>query len=696
MDRSKVKKRLVFWYAFFWFLLIYALYQSYGVYFLDLTSTKSKWVGLFAGSIALLLASLKFCETTLLILKNTIFKQIYNYFQSGNFVVNYKINRYAFIVGSLISILVFRTLGFPFILCLFAGLISTMIMNFINDFIYNYSAVKSKLFLEEAVSKSCKINLFAAISTAFVTIAFSIVPIVILYHIFKDYQIIYGYVLGGALIFVCSAINYIITKFSLYNTEEPLGKSFEGLTLFDKRNPLLLLNGLCKGVLNSRYYLNNIYISYGIGLVSAITIGALCLNLMGAFLPIIILSNGIFASIIAILIINFNAQEQIKSLYLMLPVYLVIFTSLTYWTIHTWLLQEGSGLIYSTVLGAILACVHCCLNAKSILGTKIFREIINSASLGQYSAWVQTIKASFKGVFTSTLFLILSILFAFLLPKGIEAPLVGIYGISLCVCGYLSICIVFSVIQSYAILAKNSIEIPQTYEKELVDIKDVDTNSLTMIVQKIFSINKNYSSIATILSSLSAFIAYTLVCYIEEIDILNPYILANLIFGSIFGLLFASKLFTMSTKNALKLIIEAKRQFRKTSQILEYQELPNYKKPIKLLLDNNIIQITGLLILFFVILYLDLRFLKYEAIAGCLFAIILTGYFVSIFTGNLANNAKNALVFFENNYYQTKEHSIIENVKKITQIPYGLISGAYDILIKFMAIVLLSIAIMFV
>ena len=62
MDREKNNKKLIIWYAVLWFLLFCALYLSYFVYFIDTKSTKSKWVALFAGAIALLCASCKTIE----------------------------------------------------------------------------------------------------------------------------------------------------------------------------------------------------------------------------------------------------------------------------------------------------------------------------------------------------------------------------------------------------------------------------------------------------------------------------------------------------------------------------------------------------------------------------------------------------------------------------------------------------------
>lgn len=697
MDRKNIKKRLIFWYTFLWLFLFFALYQAYCVYFVDLTSTKSKWVGLFAGAIGALFASLKVCEITFLNPQDKIFKQITSFFRNGNFIFEYKINRYVLIITALLSVFLFKPLGFGFVLCLIIGAVLTITLNSINNSIFNYSTAKANSFLNESFSTSNKINFFSSISIGLLTIAFAIIPIVILYHAFKDYQIISGYVLGVGLYYFCSSANYIITKFALQISKEPLLNSFQNLTLYDKRNPLLLLNGLFKGILSMQYYTNNILFSYCLAFVGAITIGAFCLNLMGAFLPIIILSNGLFAGIICALLTKLNKTEsQIKPLYIAFFAQLIIFSLLTYWTMNTWLL-EGKSLIISPILGGVFAFICCCLNLKETYNSKTSKEIINSSTLGQYCAWVQVIKSSLKNIFLPVMFLILMILFAFLAPNGIEAPLLGIYGISLSICGFFAVNSILLISQIFAISLNNTNKIISTYEKE-IDITQIEEkrNYINKTTRNIFSINKNYALFATFLSTLCAFIAYTLVCYIEEMDILNPYILANLIFGATFGLFFASKLFSNASKNGLKLIIESKKQFRKNPQILEYQESANFIQPIKSLLDNNIIQITSLLILFAIVIYIDIRYLKYEAIAGCLFAMSLVGFGISIFANNIENNAKSAQIYYENTYFKSKEHAILTIIKNISKFPYGLIYGAYDILIKFMAIVLLALAMMFI
>lgn len=699
MDRNNIKRRLFFWYAFLWLFLAFALYQSYGIYFLDLTSTKSKWIGLFAGAIGILFASLKICEISFNITQNTIYKQIANFFQRASFIFDSKINKFAIALNVITALILLKKLGIAFVICLITGAIVAIVLNAIIKFIFNYANSKANIISAESIDASYNINLFASIAISFTTISFCIIPIVSLYHAFKDYQVICGFLLGFGIFFLTSATSYIISKFALKIAKEPLKNSFQNLEKIDKRNPLMLLKGFLAGSYNAQYFCNNIFISYCLGFIGAITIGALCLNLMGAFLPIVILTNGLFASILCALFVKLKIGQNLSNAFCAsIFAQFVIFSLLTYWTIKTWLLDE-KGLIVSTILGALYALINFCINTKNSISSKSCKDIINASSLGEYSMWTQCAKASFKNIFTPLLLLILTLLFAFIAPKGIEAPLLGIFGMSLCVCGYLSTSATISISQIFGYNYKNTKEIPNNYTKEIGTQATEETKEITQEVENIFYANKNFNSIATFLSALSAFIAYTLVCYVEEMDILNPYILANLLLGAALGIIFASKIYFASSKNALKLVIEAKRQFRKHPQILEYQEMPNYEQPAKILISNNIIQISSMLIMLAIILYLDLHYLKYEAIAGLLFGLILSGFTISWYAINLKTISSKANNYFKNNYYnaeETKEYVLLSNMTNLCKIPADLIYGSYDILIKFIAITLLSLAIMFI
>ena len=125
MDRIRANRKIFFWYSALWILFIVALYLSYGVYFVDTTSTKSKWVGLFAGAIALLFASCKILEISLLSSKNPTLEKVARYFKNGAFIfLNRVLKISAFVFFVLILLL--HKMGVAFCVCLVTGGISAL------------------------------------------------------------------------------------------------------------------------------------------------------------------------------------------------------------------------------------------------------------------------------------------------------------------------------------------------------------------------------------------------------------------------------------------------------------------------------------------------------------------------------------------------------------------------------------------
>ena len=82
MDRNSQIKQFI-WNLIFWLFFFAALYLSYAVYFANTVTTKSKWVGLFSGAIAILLASVKFVENVYTYSKDTDLTKTINKYYGG-------------------------------------------------------------------------------------------------------------------------------------------------------------------------------------------------------------------------------------------------------------------------------------------------------------------------------------------------------------------------------------------------------------------------------------------------------------------------------------------------------------------------------------------------------------------------------------------------------------------------------------
>ena len=124
MEKKQNKKRLFFWHFILWIFFIIALYLSYGVYFVNITSTKSKWVLLFAGAIALLYSSCKILEMTFYRndLKETSDEiekssKLYLHFLSYKTLLS-------FFAALIISVLLYYFIGYCYGICFFTGFLA--------------------------------------------------------------------------------------------------------------------------------------------------------------------------------------------------------------------------------------------------------------------------------------------------------------------------------------------------------------------------------------------------------------------------------------------------------------------------------------------------------------------------------------------------------------------------------------------
>ena len=88
--------------------------------------------------------------------------------------------------------------------------------------------------------------------------------------------------------------------------------------LTTKTNPMSGLNVVLSNTFNTSILNLDLSLTYIAVVISTMTVGAEAFNLQGAFFPIVICANGLFASILSILITRFNKISPVKKIYIIL------------------------------------------------------------------------------------------------------------------------------------------------------------------------------------------------------------------------------------------------------------------------------------------------------------------------------------------------------------------------------------------
>ncbi len=503
MEREQIKTKLTIWYFIFWILLLIALYLAYAVYFPNTTSTKSKWVILFASSVSLLFAGCKFLEIS-----------YYKHDDENIKNETKKQNKLFAILYNCQSIILIISLGFVlyllkayvaayFTFCTVLGYLIYVISSKTSSKILIGAKVKAQDANDYSITTSLKLNNNAYIASSFVYWALLCTGVVVLYHIFKDYEIIIGYITG-----FCSGAFFENTINAIFkNIFERIYKTIKNASSLEayKETTEIFQNNILN--CNSSKYFE----VYGIILICAIIIGANSVGLMGAFLPLIMSGNAIFLSTFILLFSKVNKLNNPLKTNLKNILFISFFAGLAViLEIHYWLGHDFLSIGYNALLGALC-------------GAAVLYFNKNNAKINLIAEEENRFSKAFMGLFVS-IFLFVS---SFLIAQGIDYVLFGFYNTIIAFMGFQSVVLIASI-----------------FEKN----------------EKLNICAKTYIKISNILVFISSMLAFSMLFSPEETDIFNPLALCLVLAGFSIPFIIIKLIFNISLKQAGAIIKNFKKE----------------------------------------------------------------------------------------------------------------------------------------
>ena len=683
MDRNSKLKQIM-WNTIFWISLFVALYLSYAVYFVNTVTTKSKWIGLFSGAIAILLAAVKFVENVYSYSKNPdLIKKIKLYFSGldGFFVKSAKT---ILVLVVFFSIFTYKIIGPQFVCAFLIGIVCSIFLN-----VNNYHALFSTSFREAfdfQNQESFKRIYNTSLSSALLMYGVMLALCVIIYHMYKDYQMLAGFSLGvcvcGFIFSLCSVISKKVTSASGDLLEESEYRNSE------ERKLLVFADDINKGITPSIYQTNNILMSCAGILIAAISVGMYCMEIMASFLPIVIVTNALFAStFIAALIRLTKKTDYIKLLIVSMLAEIVLFNAINYFTIKFWL-PSCINLLYCLILGSLLGFFAICYLIRNIFySDKLSSKLINSASIGIKNLIVQCVKDSCKKTIIPSGLIFASVLLSFWLAYGLENPLLGLWGVILCAIGFLCsafLPVVFMYLSQHLVNINNFSDM---FNKEL------DLSLIKETGKKFSLVFNKYLNFSVVIVVIALILSYSVVADLEEIDLINPYVISSLILGAGIPFIFVYFCINNVIKNSKKIIFETKKELK---YHLQNQELSDgiFKLTVKKLSENISTEVgfsVGIVLLIFFFIAI---LLKTEALAGFLIGILVSYTGINFIITNasvilkLAQNALDIESIEQTNSAGFENLNVADEVFSFTK---NFLSPVLNLLILFLSIVCFAI-----
>lgn len=699
------KTRNIFWESIFWVLLITGIYMSFGVY---AKGSKALYVGLIAGIMALLFAAVK---TAKIMSKNKgtdTMAAISNHIYTGAMAFlkrEYKILSFFVVI---VAILIAVFLNIKTSICFLCGALSSALAGFIGMSVSTKSNSRTAHAAGKSLNKAFRIAFNGGVVMGMTVVGLGLFGLTLLYIIFKDYDIVNGFALGASSIALFARVGGGIFTKAADVGADLVGKVEAGIPEDDHRNPAVIADNVGDNVGDVAGMGADLFESYVGSIIAAITLGALCLNLMGAFLPVIIASIGIFSSIIAVYFVRTKEHgNPMHSLQIGTTGAMVLVLAGSYAFIRSWFYDLGAnGIFFALLIGVI---------AGMLIGylTEYFtsynfnpvKNIAKSTETGTATAVISGLDVGMLSTFFPMAIISIATISAFLVIGGMESYTLGVYGISLAAVGMLSTVGIIVAVDAYGPISDNAGGIAQmaNLDKEIRE----RTDKLDSVGNTTAAIGKGFAIGSAALTALALLCAYATVINLTDIDILNPFVTAGVLFGAGLPFLFCSLTMGAVGRAASKMVNEVRRQFKENPGIMTGESQPDYKKCVDIstkaaileMLLPGIIAIGAPLVVGLGTAALTNKIIGAQALGGMLMGAIATGVCLAIMMANTGGAWDNAKKYIEEGHFGGKgsaQHAA-SVVGDTIGDPFKDTSGpSLNILIKLMTIVSLVCATLFI
>ncbi len=696
-----------FWKTLFWVIFAVAIYFCYAKLFpMDVKTASMLWIGTIAGALSLLFATLKIytiaCENAgdkdILRIASHIFKGAMAFLKR-----EYKI-LFWFVI--LVFGLLFKFIDLETAICFVCGAFCSALAGFVGMYVSTKSNSRTAQAAKGSLNKAFKIAFSGGAVMGLTVVGLGLFGLSVLYLIYKDPAIINGFGLGASSIALFARVGGGIYTKAADVGADLVGKVEAGIPEDDCRNPAVIADNVGDNVGDVAGMGADLFESYVGSIIAAITLGAICLSLEGAFLPVLISAAGIFASIIAINFVRTSENsDPMAALQRGTVVSMVILIAASYYIVK-FFIPDFTGVFWAILTGIITG---------SIIGflTEYYtsydynptKSIANAAKTGPATTIIAGLGVGMKSTFLPLVLICAAIIASFVLAGGLNSYTLGIYGVSMAAVGMLAVVGMIVAVDAYGPISDNAGGIAQMAGLEGA-VRE-RTDKLDSVGNTTAAIGKGFAIGSAALTAIALLSAFATVVELDKVDILNPFVNSGLLFGAALPFLFCALTMGAVGRAAQKMVDEVRRQFRELKGIMEGKCEPQYAKCVDISARSAIyemfmpgfIAIAAPLIVGLGVAFFTDKASGAQALAGMLMGSIASGVCLAIMMANSGGAWDNAKKYIESGYLGgkgTSEHAAAV-VGDTVGDPFKDTSGpSLNILIKLMSIVALVCATLFI
>ncbi len=545
-------------------------------------------------------------------------------------------------------------------------------------------------------AEGVKISLFKGLEIAFSAglvmglsvVSLGLLGVSVLYIIFQDPEIIYGFGLGASLVALFARVGGGIYTKAADVGADLVGKVESGIPEDDPRNPAVIADNVGDNVGDVAGMGADLFESYVDSIIATMMLGVLVQwsSYQDAVIfPVFLASLGIVASLVGSLTIkvfkSLKPQKVLNTGVFMSAGLFIIFSFIAnqilfqnldmFWVVLT-------GLVAGLLIGLVT-------EYYTSHDYKPTREISKASETGAGTNIISGMALGLKSTAWPVIIVSAAVLIAYHIAE--------LYGVGIAAVGMLSTLGITLATDSYGPVADNAAGIAEmagmgkeTREK---------SEELDAVGNTTAAVGKGFAIASAALTAIVLAVSYAEIAELQLVNILKPEVIVGLFLGAMYVFVFSSITMRAVGKAAHGIVEEVRRQFREVPGIMDGSGKPEYEKCIKISTASALRQMITPSVLAVLIPVVVGFVLGAEALGGLLVGTVATGFLMAIMMANAGGAWDNAKKYIETGEFGGKnsEAHKASVVGDTVGDPFKDTSGpSINILIKLMAIVSLIIA----
>ena len=487
------------------------------------------------------------------------------------------------------------------------------------------------------IGEGLKLAFYSGSVMGLSVVGIGLLGVTVLYIIFKDPNIIYGYGFGASSIALFARVGGGIYTKAADVGSDLVGKVEKGIPEDDPRNPAVIADNVGDNVGDVAGMGADLFESYVNSIIAAMAIGLMLFGPSHVILPLMLAALGIIASMAGIVFVKANDEKQLFS-----AMNKGLYSSTIIAAVLSFLFIKYQGFdigIFYAALAGLIAGVLIGLFTQYYTSNN-YKPTQSIAIAAKTGAGTNVIQGLAVGML-STLIPVVSVSIAVL----IAYKFAGLYGIAIAGVGMLATLGFTLAIETYGAVADNAAGISEM-AKVGKDIRE-KTELLDAVGNTTAAIGKGFAIGSAALTALALFASFTQITKIEIMSISNPDVIIGLFIGGMLPFLFSSFAMQAVGKAASGIVNEVRRQWKEIKGLSKGKAKPDYEKCIAISTQSALKQ----MIMPSLLAILSPIFIGYafgvQALGGLLVGSIVTGFSLAIFMANSGGAWDNAKKYIE-------------------------------------------------